>query len=78
METHEKLSLDQIRSDVSEVLGADQSELSDEDDLIDLGLDSIRVMRLVEKWRAVGAETSFVELAETPTINGWYRLLREA
>jgi aryl carrier-like protein len=31
----------------------------------------------VEKWRALGSETDFVQLAETPTISGWHRLLSQ-
>ncbi|MEU3274374.1 phosphopantetheine-binding protein [Saccharomonospora sp. NPDC006951] len=69
----EKLSIDAIRSDVLEILGADGSEIADDDDLVDIGLDSIRIMHLVERWRARGADVNFVQLAEEPTISGWYR-----
>ncbi|ASR37271.1 hypothetical protein BAY61_22280 [Prauserella marina] len=68
----ETLSIDAIRSDVLELLGADSSEVSDDDDLVDIGLDSIRIMHLVERWRARGADVNFVQLAEEPTIRGWH------
>ncbi|MBK1783167.1 phosphopantetheine-binding protein [Prauserella cavernicola] len=75
MGAREQLSLDRIRADVLEILQADVDEVADDDDLIDHGLDSIRVMHLVERWRAEGAHVSFVQLAEQPTIQGWHGLL---
>jgi bifunctional isochorismate lyase/aryl carrier protein len=35
-------------------------------------------MSLVERWRRTGAEISFVELAERPTLTHWYALLSSA
>ena len=49
--------------------------LSDESDLLDEGLDSIRIMTLVEKWRRDGQNISFVDLFEDPTIAAWADLL---
>lgn len=77
MGARDELTLESIRSDVLEILEADAGEISDDDDLIDVGLDSIRVMHLVERWRARGAEVSFVQLAEVPTITGWHTLLSD-
>jgi len=73
-----ELTAERIRADVLEVLEADGEEIADDDDLIDLGMDSIRVMHLVERWRALGAETDLVALAEKPTINGWRELLTKS
>ncbi|GAB3578813.1 hypothetical protein GCM10027445_46500 [Amycolatopsis endophytica] len=69
------LTLEEIRADVVEVLELDGEEVTDDEDLIDVGMDSIRVMHLVAKWRAAGADVDLVRLAEDPTITGWYRLL---
>ncbi|MDL4770556.1 MULTISPECIES: phosphopantetheine-binding protein [Thermomonosporaceae] len=66
---------DELRSDVAGLLDLDPAELGFEDDLIDAGLDSIRVMMLIERWRDRGAEIGFAELAETPTLAGWHALL---
>ena len=38
-------------------------------------MDSVRVMSLMEKWRADGAETDFADLAENPTVHAWVALL---
>ena len=42
---------DRIRTDVAAALGEEPQDVGDDDDLFDLGLDSIRLMSLVEQWR---------------------------
>ncbi|BCL75687.1 isochorismatase [Jeongeupia sp. HS-3] len=60
-----------VRLDVAAQMQLSPDELFDDDNLLLLGLDSIRLMALVERWRALGAEASFVDLAETPTLAAW-------
>lgn len=67
---------DRVRDDIARVLQADPAELTDTDNLIDHGLDSIRLMALVQGWQAAGAPIVFEQLAEYPEINHWVRLLR--
>ncbi|MGK5546443.1 phosphopantetheine-binding protein, partial [Streptomyces sp. URMC 127] len=70
------LSLDSVLLDVAAVLGEEPGDVSVDENLQDLGLDSIRVMTLVERWRAAGTDVEFAELIEaTPTIRGWHRHL---
>ncbi|MGC5014225.1 phosphopantetheine-binding protein [Streptosporangium sp. DT93] len=69
------LTFEHVRSDVAEILAEPADAIDDHDDLLDRGLDSIRVMSLVERWRARGVETTFVELAERPTLAQWWQLL---
>lgn len=71
------LSPQQVRSDVAELLQVETS-IGDDENLLERGLDSIRIMSLVERWRRSGAEISFVELAERPTLTDWYALLSSA
>ncbi|MDA2814422.1 phosphopantetheine-binding protein [Nocardiopsis sp. RSe5-2] len=66
---------ERVRADVESVLEEEPGTLADDEDLLDRGMDSIRLMSLVEKWRTDGASTDFVELAEDPTIAAWARLL---
>ncbi|RJL31016.1 isochorismatase [Bailinhaonella thermotolerans] len=47
-----------------------------DENLVDWGLDSIRLMTLVERWREEGVEVAFEDLAENPTLTGWAELLR--
>lgn len=70
------LTLERIRRDVAELL-ADDLPLADEENLLDRGLDSIRMMTLVERWSGAGAEVTFPDLAEHPTIAGWWELLKK-
>lgn len=53
-------------------------EIDCDESLIDYGLDSIRVMNLVGEWRNQNIEISFQQLAENPTINGWWQLLQSS
>ncbi|MFD4243590.1 phosphopantetheine-binding protein [Streptomyces sp. NPDC058525] len=71
-------TLDRLVRDVADVLYTEPSDVSVEEDLLDQGLDSIRLMSLVEKWRAEGARITFVELAERPTLRQWADLLTAA
>ncbi len=53
----------------------DDDQPEDDDNLIDYGLDSVRVMTLAARWRQVHADIDFVSLAKDPNINGWWALL---
>lgn len=67
--------LDRLRGDVFELLDQPPSEVSEREHFLDLGLDSIRLMTLVERWRGAGVDVTFVELAERPTLAEWWELL---
>jgi aryl carrier-like protein len=69
------LSLDRLRSDVAEVLAEEPGSFADDDNLIDLGLDSIRLMSLATRWREEGFEAGYLDLAQTPTVTAWFHLL---
>ena len=62
---------ERIRSDVAEMLACDPAEIDADEDLLDRGLDSIRLMTLVERWRAAGATLEFPDLAEQPVLRHW-------
>ncbi|MFI9815535.1 phosphopantetheine-binding protein [Saccharothrix variisporea] len=64
-----------IRADVAELLHRKPDESFDAEDLFAAGLDSVRLMTLVERWREAGAEIDFVRLAERPTLGAWLELL---
>jgi len=75
---HDPLTLDRMRADIARVLHEDPDEVGDHDSLIDLGLDSIRAMALVTRWRAEGADLAFSELAQTPTLAHWWSVTQAA
>lgn len=72
------LTLDAVRADVAELLYLGPEELSDNENLFDAGLDSVRLLGLVERWRDHGATIGFADLAEQPTLTAWWTLLRRA
>jgi bifunctional isochorismate lyase/aryl carrier protein len=57
-----------VRAHVAAVLECEPSSLREDDALADVGVDSIRMMALVERLRAEGASLSFVDLAECATL----------
>lgn len=69
-------SLAALRSLITTSLQVPPSDLRDEDNLLDWGLDSIRIMSLLEDWRRAGRDLSFTALAEQPTLAAWWALLQ--
>lgn len=73
--TQSRLTLQSMTRDVATILTMPASDIHASDNLLDLGLDSIRLMTLVEKWRAQGAQVDFVELAEAATLGDWWVII---
>ncbi|WP_236725317.1 non-ribosomal peptide synthetase [Amycolatopsis orientalis] len=49
--------------------------IGEHENLIELGLDSITMMRLAGAWRKAGASVTFADLVATPTLAAWSALL---
>ncbi|MFI2606623.1 phosphopantetheine-binding protein [Kitasatospora sp. NPDC018619] len=71
-------TVERIRAEVADLLGEDPAEIPLDENLVDWGLDSIRLMALAARWQEEGAEVAFVQLAERPAIEAWARLLGAA
>ncbi|GAB0105418.1 non-ribosomal peptide synthetase [Nocardia sp. JMUB6875] len=69
------IARDEIRTALAGHLGLDPAAIGDHDDLIQLGLDSIRTMKLAGSWRKRGLAVNFAQLAAEPTLDAWHRLL---
>ena len=65
----------ELKSLIADSLKMPASDLQDEDNLLDWGLDSIRIMSLLENWRRAGLDITFMALAEQPTLAAWWALL---
>lgn len=65
-----------LRREVAAQMEIDPDALHDDDDLLLMGLDSVRLMALVERWRRIGLAADFAELAEAPTLSSWADRLR--
>jgi aryl carrier-like protein len=69
------LTLDRLRLDVAAILGVAPQSVAVDVSLLEQGLDSIRLMTLVERWRAQGASLTFADLAGCPTLSEWAELV---
>ncbi|WP_194836126.1 phosphopantetheine-binding protein [Nocardia sp. XZ_19_369] len=69
------LTYDSVRADIADLLYLEPHELGDTDDLFAAGLDSVRLIGLIERWKSRGAAAAFVDLAENPTLAAWWSLL---
>ncbi len=69
------MDTDEVREAVAAQLGIAANTITDRDDLIQLGLDSIRTMKLAGAWRKRGYDVNFAELAAAPTVGDWHRIL---
>ncbi|MBY7822534.1 isochorismatase family protein [Vibrio fluvialis] len=71
------LTLDQMCIDVAEALSLDLDEVDVNENLLFFGLDSIRAMVLLEKWRPYGVNVTFAQLIEKVTLQEWWMLIGE-
>ncbi len=62
--TGEVLDMERMRADVARVLECTPAEIGDDDNLIDLDLDSMRMLGLVLAWGNTGLPLEFSQLAE--------------
>ena len=65
----------QLRQNIVQMPDAGSDEPMDDENLIDYGLDSVRMMALAARWRKVHGDIDFVVLAKKPTIDAWWALL---
>ncbi|MDT9691493.1 phosphopantetheine-binding protein [Streptomyces sp. P9(2023)] len=72
------LTGEELRSALAGLIGVPAAEIADDANLIQLGLESLQVMRLATKWRRAGLSVAFGDLAADPTFAAWNeRVTRE-
>ena len=64
-----------LQQQIAHALNIQTDDFGASDNLMDVGLDSIRLMNLLDQWRSAGANVDFIDLADTPTVNDWAVLL---
>ncbi|CAM2921891.1 phosphopantetheine-binding protein [Prescottella defluvii] len=69
------LSRETILADTAQILDVEVTEIDTTVSLVDQGLDSVRLMALVERWRDTGVDVDFVSLASEPDLEQWFALL---
>ncbi|TKR56770.1 phosphopantetheine-binding protein [Allopusillimonas ginsengisoli] len=70
------ITLESMRADIARMLHEDPADIADDDNLMDLGLDSMRTMTLASRWRDAGAAIEFSEMALNATLQHWWSLVR--
>jgi len=69
------LTRERVRAIVCELLDAEVGSIEDDDDLFDMGIDSVRIVHLANCLANAGVDLAFAELAVAPTISGLWHLL---
>lgn len=70
------LTLERMRTDIAELVDEAPEELEDDDNLLDWGLDSMRIFNLTVEWSQYGVELGFADLAEAPTLADWWQIVQ--
>ncbi|MBC3379705.1 isochorismatase [Serratia fonticola] len=70
-------SIDVLRQQIIPLLDEDSEDIGNDENLIDYGLDSVRIMELATRWRKIREDIDFIALAKSPTIDSWWALLSE-
>lgn len=68
-------TLEELRDLVAAIVGVEPSTIPDDANLIRLGVDSLGMLRLVNRVRRAGLRVSYQELAAEPTLAAWQRYL---
>ncbi|MFC4253919.1 phosphopantetheine-binding protein [Altererythrobacter xixiisoli] len=71
------MTLEKLRADIAALLEDAPESFGDDENLMDLGLDSMRAMNLAMQWDEDGVPLDFADLAEAPTVAGLWALLSE-
>lgn len=74
-QTTNVLTLASMQQDVADILELELDEVDINENLIFLGLDSIRAMALIEKWRKQGVKIEFAELVKQVTLAQWWQMI---
>ena len=74
--TPQDLTLERMRADVAAVLHEAPETILDDDNLMDLGVDSLRVLNLSLQWSET-VPLEFSELAEHVTLADWWNIIRQ-
>lgn len=74
--TPQDLTLERMRADVAAVLHEAPESILDDDNLMDLGVDSLRVLNLSLQWSET-VPLEFSELAEHVTLAEWWNIIRQ-
>ncbi|MDE6970110.1 MAG: non-ribosomal peptide synthetase, partial [Eubacterium sp.] len=67
----------ELKEQIKEKLTTPQ-EFDGNRNLLELGLSSLKIMRMVNQWRKQGIRVSFGELMEEPTLDSWWKIIQKS
>jgi aryl carrier-like protein len=67
-------TLEQVRALVASILQKPSSDIPIDADLLELGLDSLGMVRVINLWRRAGIRISLDDLTAEPTLAAWQQL----
>ncbi|MDX7991017.1 isochorismatase family protein [Xenorhabdus littoralis] len=68
---------ERLRAEILPLLDDDCGEIDDHENLLDYGLDSVKIMSLVTHWNHENHNIDFISLVKTPTLANWFILLTD-
>jgi aryl carrier-like protein len=68
-------TFDELLATLTSAAGLDGEQLFPDDNLFELGLDSVTLTRLIGSWRAAGVGASVVDFLERPTPAQWWEIV---
>lgn len=71
------LTLERMRGDIARMVHETPDNIQLDDNLMDMGLDSMRVLNLLVTWNATGIGLDFSEIAEHSTLEGWWAVVQK-
>ena len=70
------LTIEKMRSDIASLADLDPEEIGLDDNLADLGLDSMRLLNLILAWEEAGVNLDFGASAERFTLSGLWEAVQ--
>ncbi|OKP03459.1 isochorismatase family protein [Xenorhabdus eapokensis] len=69
---------ERLRAEILPLLDDDAGDIDDHENMLDYGLDSVKIMSLAARWRYENHDIDFISLMKTPTLADWLILLTES
>lgn len=69
------ITLESMRADIAGMIHEKPEDIGLEDNLMDLGIDSMRLLNLILKWQEDGLDLDFADLADRFTLAGWWEAI---
>lgn len=70
------MTLERMRADIAAMIHLEPEEIGLDDNLMDLGLDSMRLLNLIMLWEQAGVNLDFGSFAERFTLSAWWEAVQ--